>query len=259
MKRGLKVLVSLVCLCMIGLPLFAQPSSKSISTFIMEDFDSANAQNYMCDGETYSWDWGVTSSRFVADGFPKTIYTDGAPNSLKMLMKGHDKELKVFGINTAFNRKGDNWFEVYPTVDGKPFEIPFVGNVDHLDFWVWGSNYKYSLEVLVRDALGKVYTLKAGSLAFKGWKNIIVNIPGWLQQQSHLRSGPKQMTFVGFRVRSDAEEYVDNFTIFFDQIQYTTNSLSFIYDGYELSEIDFGSSEESSDGSSSSKDEVSEK
>ena len=49
------------------------------------------------------------------------------------------------------------------------------------------------------------------------------------------------MSFIGFRVRSDASEYVDNFVIYFDQIKYTTNSLSYIFDGYELKDVDFGS------------------
>ena len=246
MKRGLKVFVGLACLFVIGLPVFAQPSSKSIETFILEDFDSAGSQNYMYDGKQYSWDWAINSSRFIAEGYPKTGYYEGIPNSLKQLYKGSDKEFKVFGVKTAFNRKGDNWFEVYPTADGKPFEIPFVGTVTQLDFWMWGANYNYYLEVMVRDALGTVRVLPAGSLAFNGWKNIIVNIPGWIQQHSHLRSGPADMTFVGFRIRSDAEEYVDNYVLFIDQIKYTSNSLSFIYDGYELKDIDF------EDGNSSS-------
>jgi len=240
MKRGLKVLVGLACLFVIGLPVFAQPSSKSIETFVMDDFDSAGEQNYMYNGKGCSWDWAVNSSRFVAEGYPKTGYYEGIPNSLKQLRKGSDKEFKVFGVKTAFNRKGDNWFEIYPTSDDKPYEIPFVGTVTQLDFWMWGSNYNYYLEVLVRDALGTVHVLPAGSLAFNGWKNIVVNIPGWLQQHSHLRSGPENMTFVGFRIRSDASEYVDNFVVFIDQIKYTTNSLSYIFDGYELKDADFG-------------------
>lgn len=239
MKRGLKVLVGLACFFVIGLPVFAQPSSKSVETFVMDDFDSAGSQNYICNGKSYSWDWTVNSSRFVAEGYPKTGYYDGIPNSLKQLRKGSDKEFKVFGVKTAFNRKGDNWFEVYPTADDKPFEIPFVGTVTQLDFWMWGANYKYYLEVMVRDAVGTVHVLPAGSLCFSGWKNIIVNIPGWIQQHSHLRSGPETMTFVGFRIRSDASEYVDDFVVFIDQIKYTTNSLSFIYDGYELKDVEF--------------------
>lgn len=245
MKRGLTVLVSLAFTFVIGLPLFAQPSSKSIETFLMDDFDSAGEQNYMYDGKPYSWDWTVNSSRFVAEGYPKTGYYEGVPNSLKQLLKGTDKNFKVFGVKTAFNRKGDNWFEVYPTKDDKAFEIPFVGTVTAIDFWVWGANYNYYLELMVRDTRGVVHVLPAGSLAFSGWKNIIVKVPGWIQQHSQLRSGPSNMTFVGFRIRSDAEEYVDDYVIFFDQIKYTTNSLSFIYDGYELKDIQFDNNEDS--------------
>lgn len=255
MKRGLKVLIGLAFTFTVGLPLFAQPSSKSIETFLMDDFDSAGEQNYLYDGKTYSWDWAVNASRFVAEGYPKTGYYDGVPNSLRQLLKGTDKEFKVFGAKTAFNRKGDNWFEVYPIADDKPFEIPFTGTVTSIDFWVWGANYKYYLELMVRDANGVVHVLPAGNLAFNGWKNIIINVPGWIQQHSHLRSGPANMTFIGFRVRSDAEEYVDDYVIFFDQLKYTSNSLSFIFDGYELKEVDFGDSENNSEENS---DEVSE-
>ena len=256
MKRGLKVLTSLVGLFVIGLPLFAQPSSKSITTFTMEDFDSVGAQDYICDGESLSWEWDVESSRFTAEGYPRTSYTAGAPNSLRQLKKGLDKDLTVYGINVAYNRKGDNFFEFFPTREGKKFEIPFIGHVDQLDFWVWGQNYDYSIEVLVRDTMGKVQVLPAGKLNFYGWKNVVVNIPGWLEQKSKLNAGPKHMTLVGFRVRTDPEEFVDNFTLFMDEIKYTTNSLSFIYDGYELSEFKFDESSSSSSSSSSSEDDV---
>jgi hypothetical protein len=42
------------------------------------------------------------------------------------------------------------------------------------------------------------------------------------------------MSFVGFRVRSDVNEFVDDFVIYFDQLKYTTSILSNIYDGYDL-------------------------
>ena len=239
MKRRLKVFASLVCLFVIGLPAFSQPSSRSSETVIMDTFDAANGQEYLYNGESLNWDWGVNASRFVADGFPLWNYYEGIPNSLKQLLKGNGAEHKVFGVRTSFNRKGDNWFEVYPTKDGEPFEIPFIGDVRTIDFWVWGANYNYSLEVLVRDATGRIHVLQCGYLTFKGWKNIIVNVPGRIQQHSHMRSGPENLTFVGFRVRTDAEEFVDDYVIFFDQMKYTTNSLAYIYDGYELKEIDF--------------------
>ena len=50
MKRELKVLIGLACLFVIGLPAFAQPNSRSIETFVLDDFDSAGSQNYMYNG-----------------------------------------------------------------------------------------------------------------------------------------------------------------------------------------------------------------
>ncbi len=250
MKRGQKVFISLACLFVFGLPAFSQPSSRSVETFVLDNFDAAGSQEYPYNGQTYSWDWGVRASRFVAEGYPKSGYYAGIPNSLKPLRRETDSDPMVFGVKVAFNRKGDNWFEVYPQKDDKPFEIPLVGTVTQIDFWVWGANYNYYLDVLVRDAGGRVHVLPAGSLAFNGWRNIVVNIPGWLQQHSQLRSGPANMTFVGYRIRSDAEEYVDDYVVFFDQIKYTTNSLSFIYDGYELKDVDFGDDSEAQSASS---------
>ena len=54
------------------------------------------------------------------------------------------------------------------------------------------------------------------------------------------------MSFVGFRIRSDANEAVDDYVIYFDQLKYTTNTLSNVYDGYALKDADFGESETSS-------------
>ena len=241
MKNGLKVFVNLSLLCVLAVPVFSQPSSKSVETFVIDNFDA----------ET-EWKWSVNASRFIAEGFPKCGYFEGIPNSLKPFYKGKDVEPKVFGVQTAFNRKGDNWFEVIPTKDGQPYEYPFIGTVDHLDFWAWGANYLYYLEVMLRDADGQVHVLPCGNMRFSGWKNIVVKIPGWIKQRSRLRSGPQNMTFIGFRVRTDSVEYVDDFTIYFDQLKYMSNSLSFIYDGYELKETDFGNAESSDSGAASS-------
>jgi len=233
MKKGLKVFVNLALLFVLCIPAFSQPSSKSQETFLIDNFDS----------ET-EWSWTVNASRFVAEGYPKISYFDGIPNSLKVLTKSD--EPKVLGVKVAFNRKGDNWMEIFPVKDGKNYEIPLIGSVQQIDFWAWGANYLYYLEVLVRDADGRVHVLPAGNMRFNGWKNMIVSIPGWINQHSRLRSGPKNLSFVGFRVRSDSAEFVDDFTIYFDNVKYMTNSLSYIYDGYELKDSDFSNAEQGS-------------
>ena len=242
MKKGLRVFVNVALLFALCIPAFSQPNSKSQETFLIDNFDSVGEQNYFVEGESYSWEWTVNASRYVAEGYPKYATFSGIPNSLKVFQKSED-EPKVLGVSTAFNRKGDNWMEIVPVRDGKTFEIPFVGTVDHLDFWVWGANYLYYLEVILRDADGRVHVLPACNLRYNGWKNVVVKIPGWMTQHSRLRSGPKNLSFLGFRIRTDAAEYVDDFTVYFDNLKYMSNSLSFIFDGYELKEQDFSSAE----------------
>ncbi|MBP3710780.1 MAG: flagellar filament protein FlaA [Treponema sp.] len=243
MKKGFVVFINLALFFLLCVPVVsqsAQQTQKSVETFIIDRFEGDS-----------DWDWEVTASRYVADDYPKQDYFSGIPSSLKYLRNEGDGDPKVLGIQIAFNRKGDNWFEIYPVKDGKAYEIPFIGTATQIDFWVWGAHYLYYLDVLVRDSDGRVHTLAAGNLAFDGWKNIIVNIPGWIRQHSRLSSGPDSMTFVGFRIRTDPNEFVDLFTIFFDQMKYTTNALAYIFDGYELKEADFGGNSSNSSSRSS--------
>lgn len=239
MKKGLLFFVNLALLFALCIPAYSQPHSKSVETFVIDNFDSEK-----------EWSWSVNASRFVAEGYPKVAFFQGMPNSLKPFHEG-ENEPQVLGVKTSFNRKGDNWFEVIPQKDGENYEIPFKGSVDHVDFWVWGANYRYYLEMMIRDAEGRVHVLPCCALTFSGWKNIIIKIPGWISQHSRLRSGPKTLTFVGFRVRTDAAEYVDDFVIYFDQLKYMSNSLAYIYDGYELKDMDFSDAETSGSASSS--------
>lgn len=239
MKKGAVVFTSLALLVAFCLPAVAQPSNRAVETFVVDSFDDTGDKE---------WTWNVTASRFIdsENGFPKKSFFEGQPNSLKALNLNKDVTPKVLGVKTSYIRKGENWFEIYPEKDGKAYEIPLLGNVTQIDFWVWGANYLYYLDLLVRDADGRVYTLPAGQLSFSGWKNVIIPIPTYIRQLSRLRSGPKSMTFVGFRVRTDPNEYVDDFNIFIDQLKYTTNALNNIYDGYELTYIDFGGDSSSS-------------
>jgi hypothetical protein len=249
MKKSVVALTSLALLFGFCAPVVAQPSSRAVETFIVDDFDNKGEKNaYQVMAGAEQWTWNIQTSRFINKdgGFPKMDYFPGQPNSLKALNRDKESEPKVLGVKTSYARKGENWFEVYPEVGGKAYEIPFVGTCTQIDFWVWGANYLYYIDLLIRDADGRVHTLPAGNLAFNGWRNLIVTVPGSIRQHSRLRSGPESMTFVGFRVRTDPDEYVDDFNIFFDQLKYTTNTLSNIFDGYELKDVDFGDSSSSS-------------
>ena len=165
MKKGVVILGGLLALAFC-LPAVAQPSAKAVETIVIDNFD-----------EQQDWSWGTRASRFVAEGYPIVKTFEAMPNSLRAYHKDGDPEGLVLGAKVAFDRKGDNWFEVYPQdSEGNLHEIPFVGTVTQMDFWVWGANYNYKLEVLVRDADGRVHVLKAGNLHFQGWRNIVINV-----------------------------------------------------------------------------------
>jgi hypothetical protein len=241
MKQGIFVSISLVLVFLFCAPLFSQPSTRSIETVGIDNFDTADQM---------TWTWKTQASGFVTEGYPQIDYFDGVPNSLRPLRTADDPVAKVLGVKVKYDRKGSNWFELFPVpADGSPgsngrpnYEIPFIGTVKQIDFWVWGANYLYYLDLLVRDAEGRVHVIPAGHLAFSGWRNLVINVPTYILQASRLRSGPETMSFVGFRVRTDPAEFVDDFVVYFDQLRYTTSILANIYDGYELRKLDFESS-----------------
>jgi hypothetical protein len=241
MKRSHVFLISFVSLFLFCVPLFGQ--SKSIETFPLDGFDTAatvNAPGHSEHGTTFNW--ATNPSKFITDSYPKLKYVPGIPNALKVTRQSAegDPEPQVLGVQAKFNRKADNWFEVYPINEaGEPYGVPMLTTVKNIDFWVWGANYNYTLEVLVRDANGVVHVLPAGSLKFQGWKNVIINIPSKVQQKVRAHSADEVLRFVGFRVRTSPQELVDDFTIFFDQIKYTSSILENIYDGYDLRKANF--------------------
>ena len=51
------------------------------------------------------------------------------------------------------------------------------------------------------------------------------------------------MSLVGFRIRSDAAEYVDDFVVYMDQIRYMTHALSVVFDGFDMLTNDFSDAE----------------
>ncbi|MDR3283738.1 MAG: flagellar filament outer layer protein FlaA [Treponema sp.] len=241
MKRGYFVLIGLVSMVLFCAPLFGQQISRGYETYNIDTFDPS--------GEQQRLTWSVNPSRFIAEGFPKINYFNGEPNSLRLSrLSGlayrpsaeSDTQRQVLGIQVGYRRKADNWFEVFPVnEDNSHYEFPLEGIVSQIDFWVWGTDYHYSLELMIRDTEGLVHVLPVGSLYFQGWKNFIVPIPSNIRQRSRKVTAAPGLAFLGFRVRAKPTEYADKFTVYFDQLKYTTAILDTIYDGYELRNENF--------------------
>jgi hypothetical protein len=255
MKRGFYFGTSLVFVFLLIVPIFAQNSGQKTygrtETIIIDDFDSAEGQDYL---------WTATASQFITTGYPRLQYfqADGTgafyvsePYALRNYLKDREQK-QILGVQAAFDRKADNWFEFYPVpttggetnVDGSKFYgIPLDANdggqVTQIDFWIWGSGFNFSLELIVRDSTGRIHVLPAGKLNFQGWKNVIVPMPTSVKQTPRPRSGFKNLYFVGFRIRSAPTESVANFTVYLDHLQYTSYKDSNFFDGYELLQVEF--------------------
>lgn len=216
------------------MPVAAQDYNKSFQSYTVDSFDGS---------EEIEWTWMAQGSKFATEAYPKLQTFEGLPQALRVMYPQNGEEKKGFlGVQAKFNRMGDNWFDIIPTKDGEPYEIPFKGIVSRLDMWVWGADYLYSLEILVRDANGRVHTLPVGLLNFKGWKNMGVAIPSNIKQTTKYID-TDGLTLVCFRVRSNPNERVDNFYFFIDELVALTNVFVDSYDGFELMDAAFDETE----------------
>lgn len=230
MKQGGLIIAGLVLLfTLFIMPVSAQTRAVNYETYVVDSFDSQDT----------GWTWVAAGSKFVTKGYPVLQYFDGMPNAIRVTKTDPNGTYKFMGLEVKFDRKGDNWVDIYPTkknAEGKDaaYEIPFRGRISRLDLWVWGAHYAYELEILVRDCNGRVHTLPVGLVNHEGWKNMSVSIPTSIQQVSPYLNGVQQMSFIAFRLRTRPTERVDNFYIFFDQFKALTDTYMDSYDGFEL-------------------------
>lgn len=215
-------------------PLSAQEGPINYQTYMVDTFDNPEGQE---------WSYQAVGSKFITEGYPILKYFDGIPRSVLSMEPGDSENPKYLGLQFKFNRKGDNWVDLFPIKDGEngkaAYEVPFKGIVQRFDLWVWGAGYYYDLEMIIRDSEGRTHVLPLGSLSFHGWKNLSVTVPRNIPQTSRYIGTKKHMSFVAFRIRTKPSERVDDFKIYFDQFKALTNVYVDSYDGYELGEAKF--------------------
>ncbi len=241
MKQGGLIIAGLVLMfCMVAVPVMAEDNHVNYETYIVDNFDSTGTD----------WTWFAAGSKFVTKGYPVLKYFDGMPNAIRVTQADPNGKYQFLGMEVKFDRKGDNWVDIVPMKKGSdgndvPFEIPFKGRIARLDLWVWGANYAYELETLIRDCNGRVHTLEFGPVNHEGWKNMSVNMPNNLQQVSPYLNGQQYATLVAIRLRTRPTERVDDFKIYFDQFKALTNTFMPSYDGFELVNKTFETQKES--------------
>ncbi len=187
---------------------------EDIRSIVLEDFEN-NDRN-----------WHASASRFTAEGFPQLKFgIEGVPLAVSSSYGGETNRY-VMGIRAAFTRKGYNSISIYPEE-----EIVIPGYVKKLDVWVWGANYYYNLEVHLRDYRGVVHKFSLGSLHYMGWKNLSLEIPGYIPQFIRYLPMEKPLTLVRFVVWTEPTERVDDYMIYFDRLKVLTDLYKQRFDG----------------------------
>ncbi|MBN1898313.1 MAG: hypothetical protein JW827_06020 [Spirochaetes bacterium] len=175
---------------------------------------------------------------------------EGGPWSLAVPA---EKKKWCLGAKTAFKTKGYNFMEVLPPVyspqmypDIQPLFaipipnpenerfIPIPGKCKSIDVWVAGRNYRYNLEIWIKDFNGFIYPLDMGKLNFPGWRNLSRDLPSYIPQEQKYLPAEKPLKFIKYVLRSDPDEKADRFYLYIDHMKVITDVYIQRYDGYDL-------------------------
>ncbi len=255
MKRGSLFILGLILLIILPVgSAFGDEVTLQLESTVIESFDAPGDITYE-DGTAVMWQ--IRGSKFSTEGFPKMAY---APKTWPVDLFGRNPEnsdtLQALGVNARFDRQGYNTIEIIPGQgEGENWverRLPLPGRIKMFDFWVWGSNYNYSIEAHFMDYRGITHRFemipagdvrqqpirKAGSLNFNGWRNMYIDIPGYVKQSQSYKPNYTGLSFVKIVIRTHPTERVDNFYVYIDNLKVLTDFHESFFDGFELSSPD---------------------
>jgi hypothetical protein len=255
MKKSGLVIMSLILFFLLAGFGFSDEVTANLQSFIIETFDNPNAPDSdEGHADPRNWpsehQWMIRGSKFSSviksdngdDVYPKLGFVHSWPENLYR-KEPEDKTLRILGVHAKFDRMGYNWIEIYPSTMGKdkdgndrqePREILLPGRVKNLDLWVWGSNFDYYLEVHLMDYRGISHVLPLGSIKYKGWRNLSVNIPSYIPQSVVYAPALKGLKFVKFVLWTKPTEKVDDFYVYLDEVKVFSDMFENLWDGEGL-------------------------
>jgi hypothetical protein len=258
MKQGsLKFICLVIWACITVLSVHGQYRAEDLRSWVLESFNGNGDSIYK---------WRTEANRFISKTdrvtYPLVEYIEAYPS--QAFRKGvADGTPRSLGINARFDRRGYNWIDIYPVLaddpEGVPVGIPVPGKLKRVDMWVWGSNLRYYMEIFLKDYQGVIHVLNFGSVYFKGWRNMSVNVPGNINQMVWTESEPllrgkelglnvsdnpqfrdepayPSLHFVKFRLWTQPVERVENFYIYFKQLKILTDINEALFDGWDLAD-----------------------
>lgn len=169
MKRG-SFLFTILLMLLVLIPVTTTADEKTLrfESNIIETWDGEDASFFSDTGDPIVWQ--VRGSKFSAEDRPRGTYVlNEWPDDLfgsdpRERFDLEPEELGIYGVNGAFDRQGYNHIEVIPgTGTGDDWVhkgIPLPGRVQMVDFWVWGANYDFYVELHFMDFMGVPHVLQ---------------------------------------------------------------------------------------------------
>jgi hypothetical protein len=245
------VYLLLICLLIILFDanlIFPENRTQNLQSFVLDDFELTQ------DGKPKRlWvavpnKFGRKNSKEAGESLQKLSWIESWPEAYfgkdGVLDEGNvKKEYKhCLALFIAFNRQGYNTIELFPLEEknGKLVRspIPLNGIVKQVDLWIWGANYLYEMEMVLRDYRGVEYRLPIGSIKHVGWKNFNIPIPSYIQQTGTYILGQYQFSLVKLVLWTTPKEKVSGTYVYIDHMKYLTDIYDNRYDGYELGKIE---------------------
>ncbi len=192
---------------------------------------------------TQAGNWIVQGSKFATQGFPEYRMVKSWPDVLYGRNKDN-KDLYSMGIHSKFDRKGYNYIEIIPAKKDSsgalvPTAIPIPGKVQRMDLWLWGSNYDYSMDIFLRDYRGIDHVLHLGTLAFIGWRDLAVTIPGAIPQSRRYIPQFQGLELTKLVIWTSPNEKVDDYWVFLNDLTILTDLYQTRYDGENLADPEY--------------------
>ena len=211
------------------MPCFSQTSNRDVNDVDPEGFGNDTAQQNLADitinkfEDAAFWyatmpiDQGFITARKLP-GFPAEREILDAERIKNETDRGFALGGYALGVKVQYNRRGMNFFYVYPI---KPLAIE--GITKTISIWVVGRNYNHVLKVMLGDYFGNRMELTVGTLNFAGWKKLTVAIPPTIKQTDFHYSYKNGLKFLGFKIECDLIDTQGTYYIYFDDLSAVTD------------------------------------
>lgn len=254
MKRLSMLTVIIFVLC-VGTNAFAQiftdnqdPIQPS-TIWILSDFD-VESTSETSELLRHNIDWQIEGSRYLTrtdeKPYPLKGFVQGYSNILPKQYIKEPERMRLLAIRAAFNTKDWNVLELIPmdsnntlyvSDDGNPRPgVYFNDPISQIGLFALGLLRNYEVYANFETEFGQMFSVRLGSLDYKGWKPLIadINIERYVNVESYLNNY-YLIRLNSLSIVTNPSERVDDFVLYIDQVFYTAPAMNDSYfEGIEL-------------------------